>query len=175
MPSIALATVMTFDTVPDPTMLPYDSVYTESGMMVTSKSDYSSIGDPLFGNPTNALYFHGTNQYVEFRMVDGSLFDLLSLDFLTNGLTDQRWLETSDSTSVFLPGYTTVTTISFSSPDYSNLEWFRVGTPWYATQVDNITFQSSQVPEPMTLFLMGLGLAGLGFKHCKYKLSELMD
>lgn len=73
-------------------------------------------------------------------MVDGSLFDLQSLDFLTNWFTNNRWLETSTGKTTLLPGYITVTTIPFPGIDYSNLEWFRVGTPWYATQVNNITF-----------------------------------
>ncbi len=153
-------TTVTFDTVPDGTPLPYGGTYCESGMIATSYSNFSSFSDPLNWFPTNALYFHGNNQdlgqwdanvikpyhaYIEFRMANGSRFDLQSLDIGTNqnsGTPERRWIQTSAGATFWpiLPDGGTVTTLNFSGPDYSNLEWFRVGTVWFATEVDNITF-----------------------------------
>ncbi len=132
-------TVMTFDTVPFATPLPNGRSFTECDMIVTSFSDFSSIGTPLPGPPGNNLYFHGTDHYMEFRTLDGSRFDLHSLDFITNGFTSARSLETSNGHHEDLPGYTTLTTINFAGTGVEDLEWFRIRTPWFATQMDNVT------------------------------------
>src|SRR5262245_24046983 len=77
-PTGAAAEIVTFDTGSS-TTLPFGATYVESGLQVTSYSDFSSIGDPLGTNPNgNALYFHGEDQYVEMRTVDGRPFDLSS-------------------------------------------------------------------------------------------------
>jgi hypothetical protein len=135
------ASTITFDTVPHGTPLPFDGTYSECGMIVTSKSYNCSIRILANGNGTNWLRFYGGDQYIEFKMEDGSKLNLCSFDFLTNGYTNSRWLETSSGEFITLPGYTSVTTIPFSGPGYVGLEWFRVGTPGYWTYIDNIVFE----------------------------------
>jgi hypothetical protein len=135
------ASTITFETVPHGTPLPFDGTYSECGMIVTSKSYNCSIRILANGNGTNWLRFYGGDQYIEFKMEDGSKLNLCSFDFLTNGYTNSRWLETSSGEFITLPGYTSVTTIPFSGPGYVGLEWFRVGTPGYWTYIDNIVFE----------------------------------
>jgi hypothetical protein len=170
-PSICISSIMTFGTGPETNpavALPYQRTYIENGMVVTSYSHFSAIGDPLFGNPIqygNALYFHGTNEYVEFRMADGSKFDLNSFDLMTN-LYLGRYIQTSKGYSQELPGVL-FQTLTFSGDHYSDLDWFRIVTPWFATQVDNINFTSRQtgssVPLPPSVLFLGSGIMALIF------------
>ena len=127
--SSAGASLVTFDTVPENTALPFGGEYHENGMRVTSASFNALIGDPLLMIPTNAVYFHGGGEYIEFSMLNGALFDLLSLDLITNVRPD-RLIATSKNTA-FIPvgpfGLTgAVSPIVFSGPEYSNLQWFRI-------------------------------------------------
>ena len=162
--SSAMAAIVTFDTFPfaQPAIsFPYDSVYTENGMKVISRSNNAGLGDNFYSPfvvkvTSNTVYFHGVNEYIEFRMVDGSRFNLLSLDLFTNGYYG-RTLETSAGAVLALPN--TSGHVSFSGQEYSNLEWFRAGTGWFATELDNITF--SAVPIPSAIWLLGSGLVGL--------------
>ena len=143
---ISASLSMTFDTVPAGTAIPNGGTYTEVGMIVTSHSDFSIIGTPLPGPPTNNLYFHGTNQYVEFRMADGSKFNLNSFDFITNGFTTMRSLETSNGYVQYLGDPLTLTKLTFSGPGVANLDWFIIRTPFYATQLDNVNFTRLSPP-----------------------------
>jgi hypothetical protein len=129
--SSAGASLVTFDMVPENTALPFGGEYHENGMRVTSASFNALIGDPLLMIPTNAVYFHGGGEYIEFSMLNGALFDLLSLDLITN-IRPDRLIATSKNTA-FIPvgpfGLTgAVSPIVFSGPEYSNLQWFRIST-----------------------------------------------
>lgn len=182
-PNLGLATTVTFEDVAAG-VLPFGGTYTENGMKVTSYSDYSQIGDPLGWNPTgNALYFHGEFQYVEFSMTDGSLFNLLSFDFLTNGSSNVRWIETSKTSSdpnerLYLNGVTsiyagtwiyvgTLDNLTFSSTEFQDIGWFRIVSAGRATEMDNVVFELSSandsvpIPEPSTIILLGIGILGL--------------
>jgi len=173
MTSSANSLTMTFDTVPLGTPIPNGGTYTENGLMVTSHSEFSHIGDPLVGPgviPTNnGFYFHGTNQYIEFTMAGGYYFDLLSFNYKTNGFTNARWVETSNGERINLLGVYPITTLTFSGSGFTDLEWLRVGTPWYATWVDTISFESSYVPipgatpipDPAIIILLGPSLLAL--------------
>jgi hypothetical protein len=148
---------MEFEGRPAGTLLLRDGTYTENGMEVTSHSDFSQIGDPLGWNDTgNALYFHGYGEYVEFKATDGSGFDLLSLSYLTNGYTESRWVRTSLDAITYLPsrspgGYweSGPETIHFSGTGYEGIKWFQVGTPFNATEIDNVTVETSPSAVPL--------------------------
>ncbi|MBU0678856.1 MAG: hypothetical protein KJ626_12155, partial [Verrucomicrobia bacterium] len=137
----AVPYTMTFDSIAEGTAFARDEVYEESGIRLVSKSDYSSFSDGLNGMPTTPLYFHGTDQYVEFSLVSGGEFDLTSFELLSNGYVD-RWIETSKTAGPVSIGQPTTLEIKeFSGAEYEGISWFRVGTSWYATQVDNITVE----------------------------------
>ncbi|MHC4956095.1 MAG: PEP-CTERM sorting domain-containing protein [Planctomycetota bacterium] len=148
--------------------VPFGSTYDELGMRVTSFSANSIIGDPLgLGFGGNWYYFHGLNQYIEFRMIDGSTFDLSSFDLGTNGFTHPWILTSSQAAPVALPnlihgGHHSVH-VDFVGAEYQNLSWFRVGSLGNATQVDNVVFtaqSSSPIPEPSALALLLVGTLG---------------
>jgi hypothetical protein len=175
----AAIVVMDFDTVPDGTPMPYGGTFVQNGMKATSYSNFSilSDNDALKMLPTNALYFHGNdgadsyapaatigpnNAYIDFRMVDGSKFDLLSLDLVSGGnygTPERRWITTSAG-STYWPLFQdtlVVVHLTFSGSNYTQIDWFRVGTQWFATELDNVTFN---VPEPATIIVWSL-LGGL--------------
>jgi hypothetical protein len=112
------------------------------------------------------LYFHGTGDYIEFSLVGGMHFDLNSFWLVTNGFID-RWIETSKSAGQVNIGYPIVwMEMTFSGPEYSDLEWFRIGTPWFATEIDAITV--TPVPEPSSV--VAWGLVSLGFASwCRFR------
>jgi hypothetical protein len=165
--------VMNFDTVPEGTSMPNGGTYFQNGMKATSYSNYSVLQDSLNMLPTNALYFHGNsgadaysppatigpnNAYIDFRMADGSKFDLLSLDLASGGnygTPQRRWIRTSAG-SVYWPIFqdsAVVVHLSFTGSNYTQIDWFQVGTQWFATELDNITFN---VPEPATFIVWSL-------------------
>jgi hypothetical protein len=176
--SAAPAAVMTFDTVSEGTALPNGGTFVENGMKATSFSNFSVLQDALNMLDSNALYFHGNdgndqystpgvigpnNAYIDFRMADGSKFDLLSLDLVSGGnygASERRWIRTSTG-SVEWPIFgdaATVVPLTFSGADYTHIDWFQVGTVWFATELDNVTFDA--VPEPGTLWMLAAGALG---------------
>lgn len=174
----AVAVVITFDSVVDGTPLANGGTYTENGMKATSHSNYSQFSDAINMLPTNALYFHGNdsndayspagiigvnNAYIEFSMADGSTFDLLSLTLVSGGnygTQKRRWVTTSAGAEYWplFQDTAVVVPLTFSGSSYSNLDWFRVGTVWFATELDNIAF--NVVPEPGTTALLAMGALG---------------
>ena len=138
--------VMTFENVSGGTTIPFNGTYDENGMRAISASHNASIGDPLRGGAPNAFYLHGQQQYVEFKLIGNSLFNLQGLELITNGY-GSRELKTSKGDSFFLnPAANVITPYDFSGPEYTNLSWIRVISQGNATQVDNI-----EIKEPGSL------------------------
>lgn len=142
----------------------YDTPYVENGISAVRRAGlptpngYSTFNDELFAGDTDPLYFHGTGDYIEFRLVGGSHFNLNSFRIVTNSET--RWVETSNSAGpVHFGGPWVWTEMTFSGPEYSDLDWFRIGTHWPATEVDAITV--TPVPEPPSVVAWGLVSLGL--------------
>lgn len=142
----------------------YDTPYVENGISAIRRAGlpipngYSTFNDELFAGDTDPLYFHGTGDYIEFSLVGGTRFDLNSFRIATN--TETRWVETSNSAGqVTFPGLWGWTEMTFSGPEYSDLDWFRIGTHWPATEIDAITV--TPVPEPSAV--VAWGLVSLGF------------
>ena len=148
-----------------------------SGGQLFTRSDQA---DPF--NPIPKTYD------LEFKMEDGSKFDLLSLDVMTNRFGVSGYLTLSTDVNMQLsfepssPVMTSPTnplfstywdsafksTLSFDGRGmFSNLEWVRVWSntrPTDALQIDNFSFvrvEQNPVPEPATMILFGTGIAGL--------------
>ena len=129
---------MTFDAQQKGTAFPFGATYSENGILATSYSNIAQFGDPLYTADTTPLYFHGPDEYIEFRRVDGGTFDLDSFYLVTNGF-DGRWIETSKTTQRASLGQPTeLTLLQFTGDEYVGISWFRIGTPTWATQIDTI-------------------------------------
>ena len=148
----AATLTMTFDSIAEGTAFARNAVREENGIRAVCHSDYSSFADPLNGFATTPLYFHGTGHYIEFSLVSGGTFDLISFWLTSNGYAS-RWVETSKTAGqIGIPGYTSPTLISFTNAEYRGITWFRIGTPWYATEVDSVTVDEGVIDSPPASF-----------------------
>lgn len=102
-----------------------------------------------------------TNFEITF-MVTGALFGggNIFANFIPDGITDGGPAGAVDfQTFFFGPGWINLTSVTW---DHSG-----AGTASGLFALDNIVVNESRVPEPTTLVLFGLGLAGLGLARRK--------
>ncbi len=157
----AATVTMTFDSITEGSAFARNAVYEENGIRATCQSDYASFADPLNGFANTPLYFHGTGHYIEFRLVSGVAFDLKSFWLTSNGYAN-RWIMTEKNpTQVSIGMPTTPTLKEFSGTNYTGITWFRIGTPWYATEVDTIVveYQVGSAPYAFSLSSPAQGAA----------------
>ena len=125
--------------------------FSGSQYMVNHHGD--DLGQLTFNSGTfdfDGAYFHQDNRN------PNSTVNLFGLDASNNVLFSNTITATSDWVYHSF-NWTDITTFKWTSDPNSNIN------------IDNFTFNSSpsQVPEPITLALFGLGLAGIGFSRKK--------
>ena len=152
----------------------YDFSFAFSGWFIDQNSSWNNNG-------TTVLDGQGSNNYVDISLTDGSLFDVSTFDasvmwnnfssgslsvtgFLSGGSTVTDTFALSDTyNSYLLSGFTDLTSIRFGENGGSSSWGDSAGI-----SLDNIQFgESMPVPEPASIVLLGLGLAGLGFLRKK--------
>lgn len=152
--------------------------YASLGVTFATTDDGSTWGGIDNGDPgnwdingTNGPIFSGYNgSSYDAAMLFGSQISGFSLDvsrsngssagntFTLEGYQSSVLVET---TTIDLLAINTWSTVSLLN-DVDEVRWFGTGTGFHPFGVDNIRW-NEQVPEPITLGLLGLGIAGMGF------------
>lgn len=134
--------------------------YSEDGFLVTA-SDQFEFSD------RGVLAWYDTSDYFEVKSDAGSLFNLEQLQIVVPAYAGLTFESSKGGSASFgsISG-----PISFSGDEWRDIESFNIRTIVSSfdiyNAVDNIQL-SYKVPEPSTLVLFGLGLAGLGVRRLR--------
>lgn len=174
---IANATLIDFEGVaPAASQLGVGNNYAEEGFNLFNPgalSDAAIIGQ-VTQNTTGSDYYTwnsptGNNPVTLTNLLGGS-FDLFSLDVGTKGNSQGSF----DITGFFSAGgsviHNVIGTSAFTNTELNWSDLARVEFSYVSGDfgaIDNLSINTTEVPEPATLVLLGLGLAGIGFSRKK--------
>ena len=171
----ANATTLTFDEF-NGTGTSYVGTYESNGFRISGGniSGIGSVYDSVFA--TGALFDNTGGAVINLRRVDGGAFSLNSIDLTrfpgydSSAPINMIAYDASDiqidSFNFVLPNATMFDTYEIGFTNVNRVSW----TQAFAYHAfDNIVMDSSSVPEPASLALLGLGLAGLGAMRRRQK------
>jgi hypothetical protein len=152
---------LTFDNIDD--LGPYPDSWTESGFSVTSLEP----NGPHLHSGGGALLLHSREGSQPYRIqrLDGGSFDVLAFDYFGG---DSVFVSDTGATFTILGDQPMATfTMSADFQHVTYIDWFMPNPgdlstpdPQWGT-VDNVVMNISPVPEPASVSMLGLGLAGL--------------
>jgi len=161
LPGAASAVVLTFDGI-SPTVV--NAPYVEAGyqfdLNVGNAPGSEHFGDGAIADQLLDWHNGGSNAndaIVTMTKVGGGTFNLVSLDVIIEAATDLLINGVSFAAGSHNVNLTGVSSVSF--------DWTFTGQTASTGGIDNLVV--NEAPEPGVAFLLGLGLAGVGFAHAR--------
>jgi hypothetical protein len=147
---------------------------TEDGITISAMGGVPYIDDfSLFGNPLNGFFNDETGSTSTFSFVGSGLFTFDTLDIVgglfggaSGDVTVEGYLGGVLQASDTFSPTSSFTTVSAAGLAGLGIDRLDVLMPEFGVSADNLVLGNS-IPEPTTLALLGLGLAGVGWSRRK--------
>lgn len=165
---VANAATMTFDGLSGT----YYGSYTENGLTATPPSNGYLWAWPISGVAHLDPGSSWGDRSIDFSF-SGGKFNLLSVEILTiggSGANNGLWEAFSNGTLVGSINTDSLSDhiVNFGN-DFSNVDLVRVTNANNHFSFDNLNYEPASVPEPSTIALVGLGIAGVALLRRRSK------
>ena len=161
--SVANAVTIDFGGLAGANLSPFPSPYLEDGFTVVPLTPLTTKQGTASGSPTPSVVFAGGPGSIEITLTDGGNFTFSSVDGASNnGISSISWTGWLGGIAQYSGGKILSSGLTFVTASNPNSAMLidRLTIGMASGNLDNI--QVSAVPEPSTIILLLLGLAGVG-------------